>query len=611
MKRKQRKTSRILIVEDEQIIALGIESILSEIGFHVLGIVQTGEECLEKISSERIDIILMDVRLDGSLDGIETAGIINKKYDIPVIFITAHSDDSTFDRMVPTEHYGHIVKPVSKKELITVINTAIYRHDIDMKLKQNEVKYRTLFEKSRDAIFLCDLNRRFNEVNSAMIEMFGYSQEEFRDLDFYSIFSQRDDAHNFLFMLDLDGYMDNHSVVLKKKDGSEIFCQINSIHLQNEAGSRSLVQGILRDITTDKKMEIEREFLVNILAKRVKELRCLYILSEIIDRPDISFNYILQEMVDVLRESWQYPDITAVRIEYREYRFVTGNFRESEWVQSADIIVDGEKTGTIDVYYLEEKPYLYEGPFHKEERDLLIVIAERLGGIAERFKADEDIIRSRDELRNLTTHLETVREVERTRISREIHDELGQSMTAIKMDISMIEKQFRPDQEDLRGKARQAMNIIDNTIQIVRRISTDLRPGILDDLGLSAAIEWQVRELKNRTDIDFKISCGDVDESITDDHKVMFFRILQEALTNVVRHSHASIVNINLKKISGEIVLEIFDNGIGITGEQLTFSNSCGIIGMRERATSCGGRISITGNRDSGTVVTVVIPAAE
>ena len=236
-------------------------------------------------------------------------------------------------------------------------------------------------------------------------------------------------------------------------------------------------------------------------------------------------------------------------------------------------------------------------------------IAERLGIIIERKKTFEDLAGSREELRSLSTHLQSLREEERTEIAREIHDALGQNLTAMKMDLSWIKNRL-DGQADLIARADAMAGMIDATINTVRRISGELRPGLLDDIGLFAAIEWYAGEFETRTGIACRVSCGSEEPELDAKIAINIYRIVQESLTNIIRHANATAVDVDLVMDAGDMTLTIRDNGRGITREEINSTRSLGLIGIRERALSCGGSIDIGGASGKGTVVTARIPLA-
>ncbi len=228
--------------------------------------------------------------------------------------------------------------------------------------------------------------------------------------------------------------------------------------------------------------------------------------------------------------------------------------------------------------------------------------------ITDRKKAESDLKESRDQLRSLASHLQTVREEERLIMAREIHDELGQALTALKMDLIWMQKRLSPEREEQLNKVRSMSNLVDSTIQTVRRISTELRPGLIDDLGLQAAMEWYCGEFQNRTGIKCNLDLDEDDHPLEQDRIIAVFRIFQEALTNIARHSDANIVYVRLHFNSETLSMEIKDNGRGITEEQIFNPKSLGLVGLRERVNPWGGTVIISGVKNMGTTVKVVLP---
>jgi PAS domain S-box-containing protein len=246
-----------------------------------------------------------------------------------------------------------------------------------------------------------------------------------------------------------------------------------------------------------------------------------------------------------------------------------------------------------------------------EERTAELLTANKLmKKMLDEGKRSEDRIRkSRERLRNLSRRLQTLLEEERTRISREIHDELGQALTALKLDLSSIRRSLVSD-----GLAEQSANVhqieksVNSIIQTVRRISTALRPGILDELGVAAAIEWMAKDFQNRTGIGCKVTIQAVDKISDAARATAIFRIVQEALTNVMRHAAASQVNVSLEKKDDTLIVKVRDNGIGIMEGWTSDSKSHGLIGVRERVLLLGGETVISGKPGEGTLVRVTLP---
>ena len=229
--------------------------------------------------------------------------------------------------------------------------------------------------------------------------------------------------------------------------------------------------------------------------------------------------------------------------------------------------------------------------------------------ITERHLSAEENARSREELRALAARLETIREEERTRIARELHDELGQTLTALKLDLAWLESRLaRHAQGDLAERCDGLLGRLDEVMVSVRRIITELRPSVLDQLGLADAIEWQAQDFAQRTgltlDLDIKSGAALPPDAMAS----AVFRMLQEALTNVAKHANATRVRVVLRVGSDSLRLEVSDDGRGITQREQRGSHSLGLLGLRERAIAWGGTLSVSGSPSAGTTVSLQLP---
>lgn len=228
--------------------------------------------------------------------------------------------------------------------------------------------------------------------------------------------------------------------------------------------------------------------------------------------------------------------------------------------------------------------------------------------IAERERVEEELRKSLDRLRALAARLQLVREEERTRVAREMHDELGQACTAIKMDLASIGRKTTERQVELRAKIESAMQLVDRMIFSVRRIASELRPRTLDDLGLTAALEWQAQEFQRRTGIHCSVELPAEQLALDPERSTAIFRIFQESLTNVARHAHATEVKARLGMNKEQLVFEVRDNGKGFDAKLTNVRKSLGVVGMQERALLLDGKFEIEGVPGSGTTVTLRIP---
>ncbi len=254
------------------------------------------------------------------------------------------------------------------------------------------------------------------------------------------------------------------------------------------------------------------------------------------------------------------------------------------------------------VHSILTKKNLYVDP--SGEPFIVVVITD----ITDRKRYEAALTASHQQLRVLSAHTEAMVEKERTRIAREVHDELGQSLTALKMDCAWLERRFTEDQTELRARTQMMGRLIDDTIATVRRIATELRPEMLDDIGLAATLEWQLQEFRKRTGICCTTSITPKEIQVAETISTAVFRVFQETLTNIARHAKATEVELHLCVDATTLSMRVHDNGVGITFEERNRPTSLGLLGIRERVDFLGGHTEINGEPGRGTTVEIRIP---
>ena len=359
--------------------------------------------------------------------------------------------------------------------VLSVARDITERKRAEEALRENEQKYRSLFDGSRDAVYITTREGQFVDFNNAILDLFGYTKDEMMRLNTKNLYAHPKNRLRFQREIEKKGSVREYEVEFSKKDGTKIYCLLTSSLRQSKDGKILGYHGVIRDITE--------------------------------------------------RRQWE-----------------------------------------------------------------------------------DHLNNSREQLRALAARLQVVREEERTQIARQIHDELGQQLTGFKMDLSWLSKKLPKTNKSLGNKTESMMKLIDEAIQSVRKISSELRPGILDDLGLVAAIEWQAQDFQKRSGIkcELKLNLKEID--LDRNLSTAVFRIFQETLTNVIRHAKATRVKTTLVKKNGKLELKVEDNGKGIGQNKIFDSKSLGLVGMRERILPWQGQIDIHGIRGQGTTVRVIIP---
>ncbi len=363
-----------------------------------------------------------------------------------------------------------------------------------------------------------------------------------------------------------------------------------------------LATDISRRKIAEKKLRENEEFLISILESMSDGVMAI--------NKDFQYTYWNKEMEHIFNTSretrlysekkpWEIsPELVEMGVDEMMKKAMRGEIVQKEEIYNR--LKDGTESFTSEIY-LPLKGAM------GEIRGVIGVIKD----ISERKLAEQALKKSEEDLRNLAKHMESVRENQRTSIAREIHDELGQSLTALKMDVFWLQKKFGEKDNKLMEKTNSMIELTDLTIQTVKKICSELRPGLLDDLGLIPALEWQAEEFQNRFGIKCELQIESEDLVIDSQSSTALFRIFQETLTNVARHSQATKLTLILLEKNDRIEMIVKDNGIGISDEKLHHSKSFGLMGIKERILGLSGKILIQGVKDEGTTVTISIPVVK
>lgn len=363
----------------------------------------------------------------------------------------------------------------------------------------------------------------------------------------------------------------------------------------------------------DSTYAVEQKRLRHLFGERVKELTALHRTLRLLQDSTRPIEEVLCQIVALLPPAWQYPDITVARITFDNLICTTPTFVETPWRQTASwVTADGAK-GTIEVLYREERPPEVEGPFLAEERDLINSLADSLSSYLNRRRAELALRETHERLKALSQQLMEIQETERRQLARDLHDEIGQALTVVKMNLQTMQR--LNDTSAIAIPLKDSSDVIDQTLHHVRSLSLDLHPSMLDDLGLVPAIRWYLSRQAERSGWHLDV---DVDESFPSPPQnvaIACFRVLQEAITNVMRHSKATQVSVSLRRHGNNLILSVHDNGVGfdvrVALQRAAQGQSMGLIGMQERIRILNGSITIDSEAGRGTDVRVVIPAAQ
>ncbi len=491
------------------------------------------------------------------------------------------------------------------------------RKQAEEALKRSEEKYRDIFETILEGIYRSTPEGRFVIINPAFAAICGYASpeemmEKVTDIP-NQLYANPEDRLRFQKRIAAEGKVQGFEIQFKHPTRGLIWVSIRSKAMRDEQGNIRYYDGTIEDITDRKRAEgalrdafmkmKELEFIIDHspaviwLWKAEEGWPVEYVSSNV-----SLFGYAPDDFVSgrIAYASIVHPDDLsriAAEVEWytqegrtefsQEYRILTksGGVRwidDRTWVRRA-------ANGTVTHY---------QG----------IVV-----DITDRKRAEDELRQSYQQLRALAERLQQIREESQITIAREIHDELGGGLTGLKMDLSLLSQKIEDEKEGkdhdfLMKRIHSANKLIDGLIQNVRHIGTKLRPSVLDDLGLIAALEWESEEFTNRTGTQCELVSVSEYITLKETTATAVFRIFQEALTNVARHSGADKVTVLFREEEGYLYLEVMDNGRGITEGEMLGMKSLGILGMRERALVFGGELSISGEPGIGTTVILKIP---
>lgn len=346
------------------------------------------------------------------------------------------------------------------------------------------------------------------------------------------------------------------------------------------------------------------------LRERVKELTALHGVVRVLQGNTKPLNEIFREIVTLIPPAWQYPEVAAARIRFEGLIVTTPSFRETAWMQRATLVTAKGMSGSIEVVYLEERPNEREGPFLLEERLLIDSLTDSVSSFLTRREAEESLRVAHAQLQTLSRQLMQVQERERRQLAHDLHDEIGQAVTAIKMNLQTMQRVA--DTSAVQERLDDSLGMLDKILQRVRDLSLDLRPSLLDDLGLAPAVRWYVERQAQRAGLVAEVEAEHVPQRLEPDLAVACFRIVQESITNILRHAKATTIHVDLRQTDQWLDLCVRDDGIGFSSRETSAlaanRPSLGLLGMQERAQALGGTISIESLPGQGTEVRVRIP---
>ena len=617
--------AKILIVDDEIQVRTIAVRILEKAG-HVCAAAESVQEARLSLETDHFDLVLLDIQMPEESGLVLLEELQGAAPDTAVVIVSVIDDHDIAKMTIDLGAYGYIPKPFGKNDLQIHVTNALRRRELEISNMVHQTSLEALLaERSRDlaateenlrllmksAVGFAVYQLAFDPDNPllARVVFVSPSIKELLGIeDPYRLEAWLERIHPEDLETIIDGnrrsWTEGGTLFLKGRVFHQVkkewrWIQLIASGAIDLSGAQTRANGILVDITDRIHAEEQIKFQAQLL-NGVREAIIAADLDGFVtywgQGAEKLFGFTADEVLGKhvdeifnLEDEKQYHTLLNYILDNGHWSGQLKSKRKNGdgfWSDTAiSLIRDSERkpTGMIAI----DRDITRQKEFEKSLKD------------------------SREELRRLSQHLQTALEKERTIIAREIHDDLGQILTALKMDITMLARKLPEEQTDLKAKTGSVIELVNDGIRSVRRISSGLRPSLLDDLGLAAAIEWQVKQFREHTGIacELKMEPGEI--ALNEETATAAFRILQESLTNVAKHAGAKQVMVELKTENNNLILVVRDDGCGIPDRLKQLPGTFGLIGMRERAHVLGGDLRITPNPGQGSTVAMLIPLGQ
>ncbi len=494
-----------------------------------------------------------------------------------------------------------LIYPIVTVVLGVLFSNQLTRKKLSVDLEKSESKYRSIVETAEEGICTFDEKGDFSFVNRKFSEMTGYTLEELIQQPYGDMLTERGKAIIAEKVANRKkGLHENYELKLLTKTGSEIWVNVAANPIYDEKNNYLGAIALYTDIT-------ERVHLHDELRKHTEYYRILF---QQAPHPyqSLDENACLNDVNDVWLETLGYRRDEVIGTWFGDYLHENDKKRFSN-----DFAVFLERGEIHELQYRmkskngETFDISFDGRIGKTEQGSVDQAFCLWRDVSLMRKAQAALVENEEKLRALANYQQTAIENDRAHLAREIHDEFGQLLTGLKMDLAWCKRNMA-DVGKLQERLQTMDSYIDDAIKISRRLSSELRPGLLDDLGLFPAMEWYIGEYMHRSGIECRFTYPNTEPALDTSLKTTVYRIFQECLTNIARHARATQVKVALEIEKDILKMVIKDNGRGITSKEINASQSLGLLGMQERARQKGGKMEISGDSNQGTSIISTFP---
>jgi PAS domain S-box-containing protein len=503
----------------------------------------------------------------------------------------------------PTEITSIIYKDKSGNEKTsTIIRDLTDRKIAESSLIESEARFRSIFENSLLGISIAEEDGRLLQCNSAFARMYGYDNPEImlREVSNVGVlYAHPEERVEVLKLLKKNGLTAPREFEVIKRDGSYFFVMVSACEVRDAEGSMVYNQAIHMDLTERRKAE-EKIREASLYTRELIEASIDPLITINADGIITDVNLSTERITGVNRKKLIGSDFSDYFTEPSKAREVYLKVFVKGLVKDYPLTIlhkNGRKT-----------PVLYNATLYKNNAGEIQGVFAAARDITDQKRIEEELQQSKNLLEKLNQNLHDVWEKEKSHIAMNLHDDLGQKFTALSMQLAWIKSRIGVQSKPVVFKLNEMQVEINETIEGLKEISTLLRPSILFDLGLIPAITWHLGKFENQSGIKCNFTCNSEELKLDERTSIILYRIFQESLTNIARHSQATHTTVELKVSQKNICLSIKDNGIGIDNDKINSINSMGIAGIKERTKMARGILSIKGEKDLGTIVKVTIP---
>jgi len=647
-------TATTLLVTSDKSVAHELRDRLVKLGYKVAGIAATERDAMAQIEAAKPDVILTDIRLEVDKVGeITTGSLIQTAFELPIIYITGSIGQNTIQRARITRPFGYVYRPFNDQQLLVTIETALTRHQLERQLSESRQWLNTTLTSIGDGVIATDEQGMVRFINPVAMEYTGWLHTEAIGMPLADVFCfVNESSREPIDLLLLANYPPDrltkkgYEGLLLSKSKLPMIVEANLTSIQDGKGTIYGMVVVFHDVTKqrDALQEIKRqanraEALMQLASKLNSQLDLQSVLDTICEITNrtiraqgttVLLKEPVKEVFRVMAATSQEPALQAFRgtkFEIPKEIFLAFLSRENpvtelrnvqdfndlpyfDVFQKANVrtlaiaalFQGNELVGALIVAFTRDLKAMPE-----DELALLKGLADQASSAIENAELFEQVRAGRERQRKLAKSLVDIQEAERRRIAKELHDHFGQLLTGLQFMLETTKTQVGSAQ---RSQLEEIQNSVSDVIRQVSEMSLNLRPSMLDDLGLVPTLRWHIDRYTSQTGIQVNFQCDEFSKRIPLEIETAAYRIVQEALTNVARYAKVRDVFVGVALQDDSIWVEILDKGKGFDSTAITERPSTGLGGMRERANLVGGYLVLKSYVDQGTQIVATMPVS-